>query len=137
MLQESPAQLFALFWALVAPHSEQKSPMPIQSPLWPFVTGAFARRILLGGDHSSLALFFSRRPLHCSFLHKQHVPLPSRSIDRSDESAMNLLGEPRSKGLFTGVRGREFCEVGLPLYSVLRSSHSSGPTRMSATGCVT
>src|SRR5215211_7260057 len=100
MLQESPAQLFALFSALVAPHSEQKSPMPNQSPLWPFVTGAFARRILFGGEHSSLALIFSRRPLHCSCLHKQHVPLPSRSIDRSDESPMNLLGEPRSRACY-------------------------------------
>src|SRR5215212_385974 len=115
MLQESPAQLFALFSALVAPHSEQKSPMPNQSPLWPFVTGAFARRILFGGEHSSLALIFSRRPLHCSCLHKQHVPLPSRSIDRSDESPMNLAVKHALRRLFTEVRGR----------SILRTSRVS------------
>src|SRR5829696_3222850 len=80
--------------------------MTNQSPLCPFVTGAFAHRILSGGEHSSLALFFSRRPLHCSCLLKQHVPLSSRSIERSDESAMNLLGEPRSKRSFTQVPGR-------------------------------
>jgi len=80
--------------------------MTNQPPLWPFVTEAFAHRMLSGGDHSSLALFFSYRALHCSCLLKQHVPLPSRSIDRSDESAMNLWARYRPGGLFARVRRR-------------------------------